>query len=182
MKQKFIKKNKAFTLVETLVAISIFTVSILGLLSVLTTGVSNTTYDKNKIIAEYLAQEGIEYVRNMRDTYVLYPPNTWSDFKNKLASCTAGATCGFNNTVSPGPNSIISVCSPATLCDLYLYNGNYNIDHSSGVDSGFVRMIRIDATGLGNDEVKIYSEVDWKQGSNTSKIIFSENLFNWAQQ
>jgi type II secretory pathway pseudopilin PulG len=81
--KKFLKqKNKAFTLVETLVAISIFTISILGLISVLASGISDTGYAKKKISATYLAQEGIEYTRNIRDTHVLYGGSTgWNDFK-----------------------------------------------------------------------------------------------------
>ncbi len=71
MKKFFKQNNKAFTLVETLVAISIFTMSILGLISILASGISNTGYAKNKMTASYLAQEGIEYVRNIRDTDVI---------------------------------------------------------------------------------------------------------------
>jgi type II secretory pathway pseudopilin PulG len=78
------KENRAFTLVETLVAISIFTVSLLGIMSVLASGISNTNYAKQKIVATYLAQEGIECIRNTRDNYVLYPGHTWVDFKNNL--------------------------------------------------------------------------------------------------
>ncbi|MEJ0001975.1 MAG: prepilin-type N-terminal cleavage/methylation domain-containing protein [bacterium] len=66
------RENGGFTLVETLVAISIFTLSVLIMLSVLSKGISDTAYAKKKLIASYLAQEGIEYMRNMRDTYMLY--------------------------------------------------------------------------------------------------------------
>jgi Tfp pilus assembly protein PilV len=59
-------------LIETLVAVSIFSLSILSLMAVLAQGISDTNYAKQRIIAAYLAQEGIEYVRNMRDTYVLF--------------------------------------------------------------------------------------------------------------
>lgn len=92
--QNFLKKiSGGFTLVETLVAISIFTMSILGLLIVLTNGISDTGYAKKKLAASYLAQEGIEYVRNQRDNAVLYdaisPSNGWDNFTNaSLASIT----------------------------------------------------------------------------------------------
>jgi len=79
------KKNVicGFTLVETLVSISIFTMSILGLMSILASGISNTNYAKQKIVAEYLAQEGVEHARNIRDTHSLYDLNSgWDNFKN----------------------------------------------------------------------------------------------------
>jgi prepilin-type N-terminal cleavage/methylation domain-containing protein len=79
------QKNKGFTLVETLIAISIFSMSIVTMMSVLGTGISDTNYAKTKIIATYLAQEGIEHARNIRDNYVLYasinPSRTWDTFK-----------------------------------------------------------------------------------------------------
>ncbi|MEK7219403.1 MAG: prepilin-type N-terminal cleavage/methylation domain-containing protein, partial [Patescibacteria group bacterium] len=93
MKKIFQQKHKGFTLIETLIAISIFTVSILALMSVLGQGISNTNYAKQKIIASYLAQEGIEYMRNMRDNDVLYTQITgknWGSFKSKLAPCNSG--------------------------------------------------------------------------------------------
>jgi Tfp pilus assembly protein PilV len=76
-------KGGGFTLIETLVAISIFSASIIGLMSVLASGVSDTNYAKQKMIASYLAQEGIECVRNTRDNYFLYTSTTgktWEDF------------------------------------------------------------------------------------------------------
>jgi type II secretory pathway pseudopilin PulG len=83
MKKFFTKQNRGFTLVETLVAISIFTLSILAMMSVLASGISDTNYAKQKMTATYLAQEGIETMRNTRDTYVLYPNsgNDWDSFK-----------------------------------------------------------------------------------------------------
>ena len=180
------KKNRAFTLVETLVAISIFTMSILGLMSVLASGISNTNYAKNKIIASYLAQEGIEYIRNMRDSYVLYATNgTWNNFKSKLASCNSGGNeCGFNTVLYSFPldNDFIKKCNTGLICNVYLDNGTYHTNEgASGVDSGFVRKIWMTTyTGV-NDEVQISSSVSWTQGSGNYNITFSENLFNWTE-
>lgn len=176
------QKNTGFTLVETLVAISIFTLSILALMSVLTQGISNTSYAKQKIIASYLAQEGVEYIRNMRDNYVLYPVNgTWNNFKNKLAPCNQGSNqeCGFNNLVLSTNSAFIFKCSSGD-CKLYLNNGSYNTN-SSGVYSGFIRKIWMTTVPANPDEVKIFSNVSWTQGSGSYSITFSESLFNWVE-
>jgi len=75
-----LRGKRGFTLVETLIAISIFSVSIVSMMSVLGGGVSDINYAKSKMTAIYIAQEGIEYVRNQRDNYVLYNENGWEKF------------------------------------------------------------------------------------------------------
>ncbi len=80
---KTLSLSKGFTLVETLIAIAIFSTTIVAMMSVLGSGISNTTYAKNSIEASYLAQEGIEYARNMRDTDVLANIDTgWANFRD----------------------------------------------------------------------------------------------------
>lgn len=82
------KLKTGFTLVETLVAVSIFSMAVLALMSILGSGISNINYVKTKVAASYLAQEGIEYARNVRDNYVLYDPG--------------GAQAGWNNFTAAG--------------------------------------------------------------------------------
>ena len=177
---------------ETLVAISIFTISILGMLSVLASSISNTSYAKQKITAEYLAQEGIEYVRNIRDNYVLYtsamPALNWNAFKatSTLAQCTddANNSCGFDDSVRPTSSISFFKCGTNSInCKLYLdNNGNYNnVNVAGSTDSGLTRKIWMKTIPSNPDEVEIFSEVDWNQGSNVDKAVFSEDLFNWTQ-
>ncbi len=194
---KFLKqknnKNRGFTLVETLVAISIFTMSVLSLMVVLSNGIANTTYAKKKITAEYLAQEGIEEIRNMRDTYMLYSGTAqdgWDAFKgplnNNCASPNAPGGCYFNNAdlvfnnfsmpmadVQLVPCKILS-CPPLKYDDT---NGKYEYD--SGINSGFIRQIT--ATQISIDEIKITSTIFWTQGSGKYNVSFSEDLFNWIE-
>ncbi len=179
LKQKN-KKNRAFTLVETLVAISIFTVSILGMMSVLASGVSNTNYAKRKMTAAYLAQEGIEYIRNMRDTFVLYPQvsgNSWTGFRSRLSSCNSNDGCSFDVVFPHG----VRGCNNPNDCKLYVNeNGGYDTS-STGSDSGFSRKIWMVTFPGDQDQVKIFSKVEWTQGSGSYNITFSENLYNWIQ-
>ena len=87
---KKVNKNGGFTLVETLVAIAIFTASILAVMAVLANSISDTNYAKKKMTAAYLAQEGIEYVRNKRDTNMLFSVNGWEEFKSSFALSSPG--------------------------------------------------------------------------------------------
>lgn len=152
------KSTAGFTLVETLVAISIFSTSILALIVVLGQGIANTNYAKTKIMATYLAQEGIEYIRNMRDTGVLYdtggPQVGWDNFKSNLVSCYAVVGCNIKNL-------------------------NANTGAFDG--SGFLGIINVVNIGSNFNEVKVTSTVSWTQGSGAYKITFSENLFNWLE-
>ncbi|MBP6883992.1 MAG: type II secretion system protein [Candidatus Pacebacteria bacterium] len=205
MKYLILKTNKAcpnryakryrrgFTLVETLVAISIFSVSLMALMSVLANGIASTSYVKEKDTAIYLAQEGIEYMRNMRDTYVLYsssPQAGWDAFKNKLTenSCTGVNGCYFNAdglfTTISSPMEMTKIsfgtctsfgCSNAPM----LYNsstGKYG--YTAGSATNFIRKINVQVS---TNETKILSTVYWTQGSGTYNLTLSENLFNWVE-
>jgi len=194
-------KCRGFTLVETLVAISIFTMSILAVLVVLTQGIANDSYAKKKITASYLAQEGIEYIRNMRDTFVLYDPidrqTGWNAFNSKIAGeifpsgniicaqsngdgCWFGdlASGDFTNPSQPMIGITVEACTGP--CRPLLYDeatGKYG--YASGVDSGFIRKVTVNQ--ISADQVEVSSTVSWTQNSGNYSITFSENLFNWIE-
>jgi prepilin-type N-terminal cleavage/methylation domain-containing protein len=172
-------KNKGFTLVESLVAIAIFTTSILGLMIVLTKSISDTSYAKKKVGAEYLSQEGIEYIRNMRDTYII-PAATaqagWDAFNTRLAnsSCATSTGCYFNDSFSDY-NSAVIACTGS--CPELLYDSSTGKYGYSGQSSGYVRRIKVVQT---TNETKVLSTVFWTQGSGTYSLTLSEVLFNWV--
>ena len=108
------KKESGFTLIETLIAISIFSISIVTLMTVLSSGISDINYAKKKITATYLAQEGIEYARNQRDNYFLSSTTEWNDFaiaNNSVITPPSPDSdfSGFGRTVSKveiNPNEV----------------------------------------------------------------------------
>ncbi len=151
----FIQKNKGFTLVETLVAISIFSISIVAIMSVLGGGISDINYTKQKMSAGYLAQEGIEHLRNLRDTYYLSNiSNTqegWDQFKT---------------------NEI----------ELIADNDNqYFYPITDPSFSEFTRTMRADTDVMYPDQIKISSTVSWTQKSGSFSTTFTEYLFNWVE-
>jgi Tfp pilus assembly protein PilV len=119
--------NQGFTIVETLVSLLIFSASIIFLISVSASGAANATFSKNRMTASYLAEEGIELMRGLRDSMVL--SNTtgggWETFKTvtntgacstgcnidpaTLAICPCtGSTCQVPVTLNSGGGSYAS--------------------------------------------------------------------------
>ncbi|MEK7113843.1 MAG: type II secretion system protein, partial [Patescibacteria group bacterium] len=152
-----IKNTKqGFTLIETLVAVAIFSLSIVSLMSVLGNGLSDIEYAKKKITATYLAQEGIEYFLNKRNAYMLFSsnPTDWNDFRfnftgisntkcsgSQPPSSNETGLCGFNIAIVNQTNaiSVFKCAENPSNCHLYFNNGNYSTNPANGVDSGFIR-------------------------------------------
>ncbi|MEI6553492.1 MAG: hypothetical protein WCO09_02890, partial [bacterium] len=73
-------KNEAggLTMVETLVAISILTIAVIGPLGIIAQALHTSYYSRDQITAYYLAQEAIENVRNLRDNRGLEITNLYN--------------------------------------------------------------------------------------------------------
>ena len=90
------KTVPSFTLIETLLAILIISMAILGPLSVSITASSYSRDTKNLIIATYLAHEGLELVRFKRDSIFVEcqsgdPACTIDSFNSSMAENTEQA-------------------------------------------------------------------------------------------
>jgi prepilin-type N-terminal cleavage/methylation domain-containing protein len=62
------KKEKGFTLIEIVISILILSVGIIGIFNAFSMVVILTSDVSNQLTGTYLAQEGMEIVRNIRDT------------------------------------------------------------------------------------------------------------------
>jgi Tfp pilus assembly protein PilV len=162
-----------FTLVETLVAISIFTISVVSVIVVLGDSLKHINYAKNKVKAVYLAQEGIEFIRNKRDNYVLdpttpsLPATKWGNFKAYLTSNTCYV--------------LSSDLEADKGCDIKSSN-LMGANSGTSADSVFTGTIIVEDVGDGSKEIKITSSIDWNQPSEPKHVEFQENLFNWVAQ
>lgn len=191
----FKKLNTGFTLVETMVAISIFTGAVLGLLALTGGSISNTTYAKNKLVAYFLAQEGVEYVRNLRDTYALFEPNGFENFKNLLKAngCNTPTGCYVNPdsldysipSAQAMKSLIITPCSatcPNMFYDEESVLRKYN--YTTGEPTGFSRKIKtkdvVNADGLFNKEIQVESIVNFTSGSKNYEVLFVTYLKDWT--
>ncbi len=183
--------QRGFTLVETMVAVSIVAVSIVGPLYVLQKGVTASYTARDRLIASSLAQEGLEYVRAIRDSNYLYAvanptiPRNWlwrldGSTSNGVSSvnCTGGAAC-----IVDMYSDTIAVCATPTTCAplrLSTVNYRYNNLTAGGTNpiSRFTRSITLTA-GVAPQEMTVTSTVSWKTGQNTYSVTATEILQNW---
>jgi len=159
-------KSGGFTLVESLVAISIVLIAIVGPLSIVSKNLAFARFARDQITAFYLAQEAVEFVRNTRDNNIL----AGSDWLNGLSACM-GSTCIIdspaNTTASCGAS-----CDPLKLSNSGIYG------YLSGVNTNFTREIVINEIS-DNIEATIDVTVLWTGGQLQRNFTIREHILNW---
>ncbi len=106
---------KGFTLIEAMVAIAIIALAIVGPMYAANSSIVAAELASDQLTASYLAQEGIEYVRTMRDDAYLsaYAANTgnvsqegWDNFVSGGNNTTSIKQCGL-----PGSSANAKECT-----------------------------------------------------------------------
>lgn len=172
--KKEIENNKGFTIVETLVAITILMIAIAGPLTVAFRGLTAAVYAHDQVTASYLAQDAMEYVKNVRD-------NNWKHGQNWLlgiSSCTNVNSCAVSTiNDAPYPNVYIGPCSGS--CLLYLSDAGYSPASSGAKETQFTRKFYItNFDPKRDDEVTATVVVEWKNGTVSNAVTLSSQLFN----
>ena len=197
-----IRDERGFTIVEVLVSLIIFSIAVTGVITVAVRGGLNVDQAKLNLTATYLADEGIELARAMRDTAVVGSGETaaqeadgWTQFTTAdgfgLSRCTSDAPCDIDPTIGttscPGTADVFACTVPTTVgsslyCPLYvLATGGYTDIEPSGspVLSPYSRQIIMSHNGA--DDVKVTVNVQYKEGTSTQTVTQTEDLFNWYQ-
>lgn len=172
-KRQFLKISKGFTLVEALIAMSILIVGIISSFILVTRALYNTNIIQDRLTASFLAQEGLELVRNLRDS------NFVKKINGQTINWNAGLTSG-KYRISTDINSGTISLSPDNINDpLYFHDDTGFFDYSSsgGMLTSFSRTIEIQT--VSSDELRIIVTVNWQTKGITYTLQAEDHLFNW---
>ena len=197
------KSGAGFTLIETLVAVAIIMLAIAGPLVSANRALVSAYIARDQLTASYLGQEGVEYVRRMRDSVYLYdykadPSNSnlatlaFSDFTagsipGSIKSCFLGSgSCALLDPILPMDvstgstyNYAMQLCSNATCSvegKLSLTGGRYVFNNGAGGISVFTRSIKFYTVG---SEIEVVVTVSWNERGVPYSTVVTDYISPW---
>lgn len=172
---KKISLLSGFTLIEALVAISILMVAVAAPITIAQKGLSSAVYSKDQMIAAYLAQDAIEYIKNKRDEHAIQNANEWN-LPNQFEKCIDNQFCQIDTTKTGDINNAVQSDSglPLHLDD----NNFYTYDGSTLTK--FKRQINIKITKDGSDiEVSALVSVTVTWGPDKNNLTVKTVMYNF---
>lgn len=185
MMYDFHYNKRAFTLIETLIALLIFATAITSMIAITSHGITNMTSVKNKYIANYLAEEGLELVRYVRDDLYVKGQSFLPNFTDTIScanGCNADPILLFQN--QGRLSDVFIECNPLENCRVRTDADGYYRGNLSSTDlTTFTRVITVDTDGVASDQVEhelhVKSVVTWQEGLITHLVSSEEHLFDW---
>jgi len=186
-----VKALTGFTLLETLVAIFVITVGLMGVMTVLQMTMFLTSISSSRLTAVYLAQEGIEIVRNIRDTNWLQARDPMKNSPWDDGLVCAAPPCDWQadyTTITFTNTTDFEKCTDSGY-NCYAYNeallksdgGFFN--YTSVTETKFKRKITITAPATPEcpaaDCRSVKVEVIWSEKGKPYNFSAQENLYNW---
>jgi len=186
-----IKNNKnntfcdAFTLLETLFAVFIVTTGFFSVFSVVRIGIGATTSSINRLIAVNLVQEGIEIVRNMRDS-VYVADGDWNIVVDNEHLNRHNCLRVVADSIKDCRIEINDYRLLDQSADAYLKIDDDEYQYTLGNDSIFKRWVNLTRGGglcseISNpdDCIKIEVTVFWQEKGKNQMVTSEDYIYSW---
>jgi len=181
---KFKNVISGFTLLEALMAVSILMVAVVAPITVSQKGLSSAVYAKSQMIASYLAQDAIEYIKNKRDGVSIRNDFVRDNFLTSFSLCLDGKSCQID-TIKNSLNISEDISEYSDSKPLKLgspsgvHPGFYQ--YMDGEPTSFTRKIQITLSDELDSNGKEYKAlvtvtVGW---GNDNKVVVKTLIFNY---
>jgi prepilin-type N-terminal cleavage/methylation domain-containing protein len=175
---------KGFTLLETLVAITILVTVITGPLALAVYSISASLISQNQITAFYLSQEAVEFIKNVRDSNILHGNSWLNGLENcigEINGCYIDIPHYYDSSTLFPPTNIIQPCS-GTCPKIQYDEGGYYYNYQSGEETIFTRTVKITKINIGGgeNEARIDVIIQWPEKfGGTKSFTLQQYIFNW---
>ncbi|HET9641280.1 MAG TPA: type II secretion system protein [Candidatus Paceibacterota bacterium] len=184
------KAARGFTLLESLIAVTIITLAVAAPLYSASNSTKAIALAQNQLTASFLAQEAVEYIRIVRDDQFLsayraggssVSTAAWTNFLTSLGSCRNG-TCMFDPTrpVGVGSGLALQPCSGMSCTPLYVIPSGMYTEQTGIVGATltpYTRTVQV-ADVNGTDEL-IVSTVTWNFHGTQYSVRVSDHVTPW---
>lgn len=182
-------RRGGFTLIEAMIAVSILALSVAGPLTGASRAIVLAQISRDQLTASYLAQEGIEYVRAMRDDAYLnayrsggstISATAWNDFLTgasawSITQCIS-RTCTLDPARAMGYGTNFALNAYAGNSPLYLSNGIYT-QQVLGTKTVYTRTVQ--ASAISANEELVTSTVTWSFHNAPYTVTVVDHLTPW---
>ena len=164
-------KNKGFSLIEVITSIFILTVGVGGAFSLIYQTLSAVYSVRSELTDSFLAQEGIEVVKNLRD-------NAW------LESRAATSTSWLSNLSEVGGDYELDYStqylSQADNSTYMKIDSSGLMNYSSGDLTTFIRSVSL--SNVSTSTVNVVITVEWQAGGKSHTLEIVEDITNWYEK
>ncbi len=156
------KSQKGFTLAESVIAITLIIIGIVGVLNLVNRSAGFANIASNRLIAANLGQEGIEIVRNIRDSNWINQEN-WK--RGLVGFCDGIFELDYISGLKCDTNSFL------------LFDEELGYNYQEGRQTIYKRKVEI--AEISNAELRVKAIVSWQTRGGDFEIVVEDHLYNW---
>jgi prepilin-type N-terminal cleavage/methylation domain-containing protein len=175
-----IKKQSGFSLIETMAAVLIIVIGMVGVLSLVAQNIKAQNINKNELIASQLAQEGLEITRWKRDRSLASGSN-WQNFKNIFingGSFDGSFIIDYFGNIKLSVDIIDEFDAKLNINNAADFYCHYSMDSTNcpSNPSIFSRLIEITDNV---DYLDVKCTVQWQERGQPKQYVASTLLYDW---